>query len=457
MATVEERVLVYLGPSLSSISARKILPNAIYKPPAKQGDILSDVVNHEPTHIILIDGEFRQNLSPWHKEIVYALQFPSVKAVYGASSMGAIRAAGLDWIGMIGIGQVYEWYRNGITEDDSEVALNYTSRARITMEAEPASHDVVYYPLTVPLCDIRAGMLHYQKEFEGQPVAAESRRFFEVMQKVHYMDRTEKLCKDTWDNAFGISFPHIPQKEIDAVHVLQDFRELHPEPKVRPGLKHLSTFFQALYDRDRKIMLNGHAVPQQHIDSYTLLHNPEYERICWDAANQELALMLCDFLSVMVGPEEIDAESRRFWLRAGIETQAQFESMLTVNGWTHHEYERLIVQNTRIHKLQHAMTVTKMYRRNTRALLDYLRTHQAFDYWANQAANLETQIKQSGVDDWLGINLEKSALALLSEHFEKEGLDLKMTPEDYLLETGFSNATELAVALQRIMAGKEES
>jgi hypothetical protein len=458
MDAVEEKVLVYLGPSLSLAKAREILPGATYRPPAKQGDILSDVVNLEPTHIILVDGEFRQNLSPWHKEIVYALQFPGVKAVYGSSSMGALRASELDFVGMIGVGTVYKWYRDRITEDDSEVALSYTSRARISLKDGPIPEEAIYFPLTVPLCDIRAGMYRYQKEFEGQPVAAESRRFFEAMQRVHYMDRTQNVCEQFWGGRFdGVTFPYLPQKELDAIQVLTEFRDLKPEPLAKPTPEHLSLFFQALYDRDRKVVIQGHSIAQQHIDSYVMLHNPEYERIAWDAANQELALMLCDCLCVTVGPEEIDAESRRFWQRAGVETAAEFSAMLAANGWTKNEYERLIIQNARIHKLQHSVSVTKTWRRNTRSVLDYLRTHQAFDYWAAQVAKLETRIKQNGAEDWLGIDLDKTAFAPLAEHFDHEGLDLKMTPEDYLLETGFSNQTELAMALQRISAGKEES
>ena len=113
-----ERILCYLGPSLPLAKARAILPNAIYLPPAKQGDIVSHVVNYNPTRILLIDGVFRENLSPWHKELVYALQYPSVKGIYGAASMGALRAAELDYLGMIGIGKIYGWYRDGVTEDD---------------------------------------------------------------------------------------------------------------------------------------------------------------------------------------------------------------------------------------------------------------------------------------------------------------------------------------------------
>ena len=58
-------------------------------------------------------------MSPWHKEIVYALQYPGVKGIYGAASMGALRASELDFVGMVGIGQIYNWYRDAVTEDDA--------------------------------------------------------------------------------------------------------------------------------------------------------------------------------------------------------------------------------------------------------------------------------------------------------------------------------------------------
>jgi hypothetical protein len=434
MSALEEKVLVYLGASLSRARAKEILPNAIYRPPARQGDIVSDVVNFNPTHILLVEGSFRENLSPWHKEIVYALQYPGVKAIYGASSMGALRAAELDWVGMIGVGQIYSWYRDGVTEDDSEVAVSY---------AELPSGE--YKCLTVPLVDIRAGVSAVKDD--------KAEAFFVAAQKIHYANRTKEVCEELWG---GPDFPMIPQKAIDAIELLETFRELKPDPKQRPTPDNLSRFFQALYERDRRIKINGTEIPQQHIDAYVLLHNPEYERICWDSANQELALMLCDLLMVTVSIEEVERENIRFQQRSGIETPADFSGYLSANGWTRPEYDRLMIQNARIRKLQHANTVAKMYRRNSQQIIDYLRTHQAFDYWATQAVEAEKRIKESGVDDWLGVDLERGPFQLLASHFEKEGLELKSNTEEYLLETGFSNLTELGVAVARITAGKEK-
>lgn len=440
------KILVYLGPSLALEKAKAILPHAIYRPPAKQDDIVSDVVNLAPEVILLVDGEHYQNLSVWHKELVYALQYPSVKAVYGAASMGALRAAETDFLGMIGVGRIYEWFRDGVTEDDSEVALNYTVHGG----------GLFYRPLTVPLVDIRAGVEYYEKEFAGDEKVLEPvRGFFRSIQETFYMERTRELCEKIWNNHLGVSFPCIPQKETDATQLLSDFAQYEPLVKLPRGPEHLSVYFQALYDRDRRIKIGAQEIPQQHIDSYVLLHNPEYERICWDSANQELALTLCNAFCVTISIEEVERESNRFQQRCGVEKAEDFERMLSTNGWTRAEYDRLMIQNARIRKLQHALTISKQTRRNTQAILDYLRTHQDFDYWATQAAQKEEAITEKGIDDWAGIDLERSPWAMLNEHFENEGLELKSSREEYLLETGFSNQNELAIALNRLLAANE--
>ena len=442
-----EKILVYLGPSLPLAQARRLLPQAIYRPPAKQGDIVSDVINYRPNRIILIDGVFRENLSPWHKEIVFALQYPGVKAIYGSASMGALRAAELDYLGMVGIGRIYQWYRDGVTEDESEVAVSYAER--------DGAEGTVYYLNNVPLVDIRAGVEAYSET--NQDLAGYAAEFLQAMRKVFYMDRTRELCQQYWSKEANGTFPCVSQKAADAVLALSSYLSCEsPTPIKKPAPEHLSTYFNALYERDRRIRVNGIGIVQQHIDAYVLLHNPEWERICWDSSNQELALLLCDTLSVMVTLEEIERESQRFQQRAGLKTEKDFDSFLASNGWSRPEYDRLMIQNARIRKLQAHLTVSKMCRHNTQANIDYLRTHQAFDYWAVQAAKIEERLHRKGTDDWLSISLETPVMRQLSDHFEQEGLELNSTAEEYLLQTGFSNFTELSVALQRTRAAKED-
>ncbi|MEO3429002.1 TfuA-like protein [Pelagibius sp. CAU 1746] len=119
---------VFLGPSLPRAEAEKIL-DADYRPPVRQGDIYRLVQQRRPQAIAVIDGYFQDVPSVWHKEILWALD--QGIPVYGAASMGALRAAELQRHGMIGVGKIYEAYRVGtyapydseLFEDDDEVAV----------------------------------------------------------------------------------------------------------------------------------------------------------------------------------------------------------------------------------------------------------------------------------------------------------------------------------------------
>jgi hypothetical protein len=117
---MNSKICVFLGPSLAAEQARSILPSATYFPPAKMGDIYNAVRSNYST-IALIDGFFDACPAPWHKEILYALS--RGVSVYGASSMGALRAAETDEFGMIGVGKIYNWYKENHLTDDDEVAV----------------------------------------------------------------------------------------------------------------------------------------------------------------------------------------------------------------------------------------------------------------------------------------------------------------------------------------------
>ncbi len=125
-------IIVFLGPSLDRAEAERILA-ATYRPPAARGDIFR-AVEGSAEIICLIDGVFHQESAVAHREILYALQRGIV--VIGASSMGALRAAELDVLGMVGIGEVYRQYRDGILESDDEVALVFDPSSGVAL-SEP--------------------------------------------------------------------------------------------------------------------------------------------------------------------------------------------------------------------------------------------------------------------------------------------------------------------------------
>jgi hypothetical protein len=110
---------VFLGPTLPLDEARNVLP-AEYLPPAGRGDIYRIGLSR-PRAIGIIDGYFGDRPSVLHKEILWALSLGI--HVYGAASMGALRAAEMAPFGMRGVGRVFEAYRSGELTDDDEVAV----------------------------------------------------------------------------------------------------------------------------------------------------------------------------------------------------------------------------------------------------------------------------------------------------------------------------------------------
>jgi ribosomal protein S12 methylthiotransferase accessory factor len=133
-AEPSKRPIVFLGPSLPLDHAKGTLPHADYRPPIKRGDL--DAI--APGSIVgIIDGVFGQTLAISPGEIGEALK--RGVTVFGAASMGALRAAEVR--GVVGVGRIFEMYRTGAIERDDEVALIF----------DPDT----YTPLTEPLVNVR--------------------------------------------------------------------------------------------------------------------------------------------------------------------------------------------------------------------------------------------------------------------------------------------------------------
>lgn len=113
------RAIVFAGPSLPA-NAAPTVPGVEWRPPARQGDVYQ-AAREDPEIIAIVDGYFEVIPTVWHKEILWAMA--QGVHVYGAASVGALRAAELDVFGMKGVGRIYEMYRDGVLQDDDEVAL----------------------------------------------------------------------------------------------------------------------------------------------------------------------------------------------------------------------------------------------------------------------------------------------------------------------------------------------
>lgn len=125
------KIIVYAGLSLPFDEAKEILDTSddievIYKRPIKRGD-LNLALKENPDIIAIIDGVFHQNSAVGHKEILSVMK--SGVQVFGASSMGALRASELDSLGMVGIGYCYEQYATGAIDSDDDVAVMLDSES----------------------------------------------------------------------------------------------------------------------------------------------------------------------------------------------------------------------------------------------------------------------------------------------------------------------------------------
>src|SRR5262249_36970872 len=114
------RAVIFAGPSLPPNARPDLGSDIDWRPPVRQGELYSAALDR-PAIIGVIDGYFEVTPTVWHKEILWAMA--QGIHVFGSASIGALRAAELDTFGMKGIGRIYENFRDGVLEDDDEVAV----------------------------------------------------------------------------------------------------------------------------------------------------------------------------------------------------------------------------------------------------------------------------------------------------------------------------------------------
>lgn len=166
--------VIFGGPTLHGTD----LPTEVefyLRAPARQGDVYRAV--QEGANVIgLIDGVYEQVPAVWHKEILFALS-RGVR-VYGAASMGALRAAECAPFGMVGLGKIYEDLISGVVEDDAEIAQSHA----------PAG--LGFLPLSQPLANVRATL---DLSLETNRITqAEYRQLLDAAHSIFFKDRTYK-------------------------------------------------------------------------------------------------------------------------------------------------------------------------------------------------------------------------------------------------------------------------
>jgi hypothetical protein len=234
-------IVVFLGPSLAVDEARTMLP-ARYLGPARCGDVLR-ARRLSPRAIAIVDGVFARTAAIWHKEILLALE--DGISVFGASSMGALRAAELVPFGMVGIGRIFEAYRDGLYTDDDEVALLHGP-------AESA-----YRELSEAMVNIRATVAHAVSAGVICPDSAA--RVIDCAKGTFYQVRSlGAAIEGAWAGdphaeeptrfrTFIANGGYVNQKRLDAVELLTRLAERGTAPPAVTSPAHRTSFIVKLH------------------------------------------------------------------------------------------------------------------------------------------------------------------------------------------------------------------
>lgn len=217
------KIMVFLGPSLDLATAKKYLPDAEFRPPVACGDVLK-AVQEKPDCIAIIDGYFHYQAAVWHKEILYAIDRGI--SVFGAASMGALRAAELSVYGMLGHGDVYQAFAQQQLTDDDEVAILHS-------DANSA-----YKALSDAMVDVRATLDYAQQQ---QQIDDEMRQnLLQQVKRCHYTKRCLRTIAARPDNIARLPAKFtdwltanmVYQKRNDAIALLERLKQITTLNKV---------------------------------------------------------------------------------------------------------------------------------------------------------------------------------------------------------------------------------
>ncbi|MEM4156447.1 MAG: TfuA-related McrA-glycine thioamidation protein [Archaeoglobaceae archaeon] len=213
------KAVIFTGPSLSHEEARKIFVQAEYRPPIKRGDALKALKDGAKI-LGIIDGVFLQDVAISPREIMEVLREGVI--VVGGGSIGALRAAELCELGMIGVGEIFRMFKGGELESDDEVAVVVNPE---TFEA-----------LSEPLVNIRATLSALVTK--GLIEVEKRDRLIEIAKRLHYSRRSyetliEKAIREGFIAKSGaekllnaINENKINLKKLDAIKVVEKVKEI---------------------------------------------------------------------------------------------------------------------------------------------------------------------------------------------------------------------------------------
>ncbi|GAA0333501.1 TfuA-like protein [Streptomyces blastmyceticus] len=271
-------VHVFVGPSCPSSLMLKDYPEFLLHEPVKHGDLFSAALTAEDV-IVIVDGVYHHRLALRHKEILDALA--RGVTVLGAASIGALRAAELDTLGMIGVGNVYRWYRDGVFEGDDAVSVAHRETGSLASINVPL---VNLYAAILAACD--SGVLRQEA----------ARSLMACLEREYYPLRTPErvlaIAEECGESAFGPWYREqtganpgvFDQKQADALEAFALAEKLNVLPcaVVRPQARGVERDWRTEYQRRWRNRFATADPALHHRLAYQQIFDPGFPDVWWD-------------------------------------------------------------------------------------------------------------------------------------------------------------------------------
>jgi hypothetical protein len=409
------RMVAFTGPTLESEALHDALgiqaAACRILGPAQQGDVVR-ACRLGAGIILLIDGYFQSVPAVWHKEILWALS--RGVHVVGAASMGALRAAELQTFGMIGIGSIFESFRDGTLDRDDEVAVAHCAA------------EYGYRSISEALVNVRATVS--AAESAGVLSAAEAATVVQRTAAMYYPDRNWSAILGETRTALGENVAdkfkeflrasgRVDQKRADALALVDYVRPLDGmlgrPPQVTFTLQHTvwfdklhraagefvpveaPTYGAAPADARRPPTVADAEIGTALSDVTDELRLARrYRHILRTALLRRLATDEAERLGVQLGCEEIARHANDVCRDLGIPDQAQFEQWLVQNGLTLARFNTLVET-----ELRSSIVLSDVHRAVQADLADVLRMAGMWPAVSQRAARKVELLKKAGLVD----------------------------------------------------------
>jgi hypothetical protein len=370
--------------------------------------------------------------------------------IFGSASMGALRAAELAQFGMVGIGTIFEAFRDGCVEDDDEVAVAH------------AGAEYSYHPSSVAMVDIRATLsaalaanvispstfdtlVHIAKALFYPERSYESILYCGAE---HHLPTREVDCFRHW-----VKDSQVHQKREDAKAMLRVMREQLMQPLVPQRVRYafeytenwelarwLAGKVQIDYSRDRvETMFLDQLLDELRLQRYA------YARVHEGAMAR--ALMLDESWRIGVAPslDTVDRVGETFRRERGLSTTDALHSWLQENELSYDEFMLLMDDEARI-------TCLNKFARIEAAshIPDYLRTIGNYAHLANRARNKQKTLERLGFSNPTLADTGLAEDELLRWYFEDHlGCPVDRDIARFSRLAGFDSLTSLFRAVLR--------